>query len=115
MSQSALIVFLVSFVGGPLLCAAILRLPRTVTTLLILAAGVVISMSVALWMQSRDPLGSLTLMWIGWVLAVGLTAHAFRRRAALRWHPWITVIALVMTPLPWFGLATARLLTPLTG
>ncbi len=115
MSQAALIAFFVSFVGGPLLCVALLRVPGTVILLLTLAAGVVATMSAALWLEAGNPLTSLTLMWLGWVLAVAMVAHALRRRSPRRLHRWITVIAVLATPLPWFGLATARLMTQLPG
>lgn len=109
MSAPLLISFLVSFVGGPLLCSALLALPRSLFVLLVLAGAVVVSMTLALRFQGGRPVLSLGLIWLGWVLAVAMVALAVMRRAP-QTRRWVTVIALLATTLPWFGLATARLM-----
>ena len=54
---------------------------------------------------------SLGLMWLSWVLAVAmvaLTLHRHAGHAAPR--RGVTIAGLLATPLPWFGLATARMM-----
>lgn len=109
MSAPLLISFVGSFIAGPLLCSALLQLPRSVSTLIGLAAGVVVFMALALHFQGSREALSLGLMWLGWVSAVAMVALAVQRRAP-QTRRWVTVIALLATTLPWFGLATARLM-----
>ena len=108
--QPTLVAFVVSFVGGPLLCAAFLRMPSSLGMLLGLAAGVALTMAVALWLEDRDPLASLTALWLGWILAVAMVAHALFRRLGKKARRWVFVVALLATPLPWFGLAAAQMM-----
>ncbi len=103
--------FLVTFVAGPLLCAGLLRLPSTLRVLAGLAMAVVVGMGAALWLEPRAPLPSRLRRWAGWVTAVAMVGHAlYRRLEGRRARRWITVIAILATTLPWFGLATARLM-----
>lgn len=111
MSSSVIIAFVMTFGAGPLLCAGLLRLPSTLRVLLGLGAVVVVSMGIALWLELRAPLTSLALLWLGWVSAVSMVAHALRRRITSRTaRRWLTVIAILATTLPWFGLATAQMM-----
>ncbi|MDJ0822024.1 MAG: hypothetical protein QNJ09_09495 [Paracoccaceae bacterium] len=115
METNTLIAFVVNFAGGPALCALLLRLPTRLWVLILLALGVIAAAAVAIWLQPRTGptslMGSLLTLWLAWVLAVALMAQALRRRIA---HPvprrWVTIIALLATTLPWFGLATARMM-----
>lgn len=112
MTGIVLAAFVISFVVGPVLCAVFLKLPSTVVVLVSMAALVVAPMAVALWLETRAPIASLTLMWLGWVAACAMVGHAFLRRLdGPRLRRWITVTAILSTTLPWFGLATARLMT----
>ncbi|WP_425074276.1 hypothetical protein [Sagittula sp. S175] len=100
-----------SFVVGPALCALLLRMPATLRVLVSLAILEVMMMGAALFLRDRAPAPSLVALWLGWVAACAMIAHALRRRiASPRARRWITVIAILATTLPWFGLATARLI-----
>lgn len=115
MTQAALIGFLVCFVAGPLICAVLLRLPSRLWSLIALAVGVVVTVGLALrWrLETGDAaLPSLMALWLGWVLAVSMVALAFKARVTEpRQRRWLTVIALLSTTLPWFGLATAQMMS----
>ena len=103
--------FVASFIFGPLLCALALSLPARPLSLLVLGAGVVAAVSAALRLQQGSAVPSLIALWLAWVLAVSMVALALSRRlSAPRARRWLTVIALLTTTLPWFGLATARLM-----
>ncbi len=114
MFQMTVGAFVVTFIGGPLICALILRLPAKPPTLIVLGVGVVGAVMLALRMQQMGAdwaVGSLVALWLAWVLAVGMVALAVRRHmTGPRASRWLTVIALLTTTLPWFGLATARLM-----
>ena len=93
MASPVIAAFVVTFVGGPLLCALLLRLPATLGTLIALGLLVVVTSTGALTAEGRMPLASLLMMWLGWVAACAMVAHALRRRiTALRPRRWITVI-----------------------
>ncbi|MFW2542698.1 hypothetical protein ACN2XU_08660 [Primorskyibacter sp. 2E107] len=106
--------FVLIFGAGPLLCALLLRLPTRLSVLIGLGLAAIFCVTLALMLQSLGPmrmLSSLILLWLAWVLAVAMTGHAFLRRlTGLRARRWVTTIALLTTTLPWFGLATARLM-----
>ncbi|KUF10629.1 hypothetical protein [Pseudoponticoccus marisrubri] len=111
MAPPVLIAFGMTFVGGPLLCALLLRLPHGVRTLGALAVAMALTMAAALALQGRSAAGSLAMLWLAWVLAIAMVAMALRRRASgPRLHRWVTIVALMATTLPWFGLATARMM-----
>ena len=111
MSPAVVLAFLTAFVAGPALCAALLRLPARAPVLALLAGGVAVSSLAALrWQALGDPpLIPLGLFWLGWVLAISMVAIAVRDRLIdPEARRWTTVLALLSTTLPWFGLATAR-------
>ncbi len=112
MSAATFIAFALCFVAGPLLYALLLRLGPGLTPLLALALAVVASALLALVLQPSAPAPSLALLWLSWVLAVAMVALVLRRPmttpAARR---AVAILGLCATPLPWFGLATARLMT----
>ncbi len=114
MDRATLIAFGVTFVAGPALCALCLRLPPRPLSLALLAVGVVGAVSLALWLQVTGGLGqlwSVLAMWLAWVLAIAMVALAFRRRITGRnGRRWLTLIAILATTLPWFGMATARMM-----
>ena len=80
MTGATLIAFVLSFVAGPLICAAALRLPEHISTLTVLALGMIGITAFGLTRQGDNPALSLTAMWLGWVLAVAMVALALRRR-----------------------------------
>ena len=114
MTQSTLIAFAVCFVGGPVLCALLLRLPGTVWALLTLAVCVVLSVTTALSYRlagAEGHLTSLVLLWLSWVLAIAMVALALRSKIDNpTFRRWTLILALLATTLPWFGLATAQLM-----
>lgn len=111
-SPVILAAFGLSFVGGPALCAGLLLLPSSLQVLLAMAAAVVGTLTLGLVWETARPLASLAALWLGWVLAVSMLAHAlFRRTTGRRIRRWIKVAAILSTPLPWFGLATAQMMT----
>ncbi|APX22820.1 MAG: hypothetical protein CML50_07160 [Rhodobacteraceae bacterium] len=112
MSREALAVFGACFLAGPLLFALLLRVGPSRALLLSLAPGVMATALLALALQNTGAaLVSLGLMWLSWVLAVAmvaLTLHRHAGHAAPR--RGVTIAGLLATPLPWFGLATARMM-----
>lgn len=111
MTGATLIAFVLSFVAGPLLCAAAIRLPERTSSVAALALAMVAVTAFGLSRQGSNPPLSLTAMWLGWVLAVAMVALALRRRISQPGpRRLILIIALLATTLPWFGLATARLM-----
>ncbi len=111
MQGPVLIAFALSFIGGPLLCALVLRLPHKLWALVILGAGVVVSVTLALRWQTEQAAQSVVALWLAWVLAVAMVTMALRRRiAAPKTRRLVTILALLATTLPWFGLATARIM-----
>ena len=112
MSSAAFIAFALCFVAGPLAYALLLRLVAGLTARLALALAVVASALLALVLQPSAPASSLALMWFAWVLAVAMMALTLRRHVtAPAPRRAIAVLGLCATPLPWFGLATARMMT----
>lgn len=112
MTLAASLAFLICFVIGPLLCAALMRLPPLLSILIplgVLAGG---SAFAGLRFQSAgDTLLSLGFMWLSWVVVVAMLALALSKRASdPRLARWITVGALLATTLPWFGFATAEMM-----
>ncbi|WP_425101579.1 hypothetical protein [Tropicibacter sp. S64] len=114
MSAMPFFAFVIIFVAGPLLCALLLRLPTRLSLLIGLGLASIVCVMLALMLQSLGPmrmLSSLILLWLAWVLAVAMTGHAvLRRLTAPRARRLVTIVALLSTTLPWFGLATARLM-----
>lgn len=114
MTQSALIAFAACFIGGPLICAVLLRLPERIWALLVLAVAVVLSVTMALSYRLADVdshATSLVLLWLAWVLAVSMVALALRSKISNRKaRRWVLILALLATTLPWFGLATAQMM-----
>ncbi|CAN0159183.1 unnamed protein product, partial [Chrysoparadoxa australica] len=111
MGHPALIAFVVAFVAGPLVVAALLRLSATLPVLVALSLTVIGAAALAVVFQGRSPLTSLIFFWFGWVVAVAMVAQALRRRLPGRTTRRLTLlVALLAAPLPWFGLATAQMM-----
>jgi hypothetical protein len=111
MTSAALIGFAITFILGPLICVGLLKLRSSVPVLLMLALEVVAVMALALYLRDRMPIPSLVFLWLGWVTAVAMLAHAFRRKLpGAEARRWITVIAALATTLPWFGLSVALMM-----
>lgn len=111
MGHPALIAFVVAFVAGPLVVAALLRLSATLPVLVALSLTVIGAAALAVVFQGRSPLTSLIFFWFGWVVAMAMVAQALRRRLPGRTTRRLTLLgALLAAPLPWFGLATAQMM-----
>ncbi|MBN9886191.1 hypothetical protein [Salipiger abyssi] len=110
MTPETLTVFTLCFVAGPLLFALILQLGQSLALLLSLALGVVAAALAAIWLQAGGMLfAALALLWFAWVLAIAMLALTLHRRVP-QLRRGVTIIGLLVTTLPWFGLATARML-----
>jgi drug/metabolite transporter (DMT)-like permease len=109
------------FVGGPLAYLWLLR--RHPSKKQFVGLGCIVAgstgMSFALRYLSgdwgQDPLVTLAgiaLIWVAWIAILAFMAQTFRqqdRRPAMR--RWTTVIGALATTIPWFGLASARMMT----
>ncbi|SMX26476.1 hypothetical protein TRP8649_00555 [Pelagimonas phthalicica] len=115
MESNVLIAFGMTFVVGPVLAALLLRMPPRVWVIALLAVGVVGATFVANWLTSQSqmsPYASLAAMWLAWVLAVSMVGLALRKRIENpRLRRWVTLVTLLATTLPWFGLATAQIIS----
>ncbi|SPF81241.1 hypothetical protein [Pseudoprimorskyibacter insulae] len=120
MSAAILTAFAVTFLAGPAIFAALMRLEPglfrlTALALLALlagASGMGLRTHEASWLPVTPEVATLLLLWLSWVIAVALVAMALRWRITqARPRRTITVLGLLATTLPWFGLATARLMT----
>lgn len=112
MSRELVIAFVICFLGGPLIFAAILRVGPGVSRAGLLALAIAASVAAGFWLQSlQASLGALACLWLAWVLAVALVVQVLRRRVPITGgQRWITVSGALATTLPWFGLATARMM-----
>lgn len=111
MPDPALTVFGLSFVAGPVIVAMLLRLLPRLGVLIMLSGAVICASALAVWLQTRAPLGALAAFWTGWLVAVAMVAQALRRRMpGPRLHRLTLLGALFAAPLPWFGLATAQMM-----
>lgn len=114
MDTPTLIAFAITFVGGPIICAALLQLPARLWSIGGLAFLVGLAIVAANQMQKASDTVSyrpLAALWLAWVLGVAMVALALHRRITARnIRRWITLTAILATTLPWFGLATAQMM-----
>lgn len=115
------IIFAIVFVGGPLAYLWLLR-PRPSKKQFV-GLGCIVAGSTGMsfilrylsgyWGQDVwVTLASIGLIWIAWVAILAFVAQTFRQqnpRPAMR--RWTTVIGALATTIPWFGLASARMMT----
>ncbi len=102
--------FAAAFGAGPAIYAVLLRLTPHRLTLLLLGGGVAVAIVAAFALLGQRPIVSLLSLWLAWVFAISLLVLALRRRALLpRTLRTSFVTGLLATTLPWFGLATARM------
>ena len=113
MRVSPIIAFLLSVVAVPAICALLLRLPPHPATSASLGLGAALATAGALALLARSgALPARALIWLGWLLAVAMAAQALRgRMPGPRARRALTVAALIATTVPWFGLATAEMMT----
>lgn len=111
MDSNIIIAFAVNFVVGPVICVLLMRLPARPLIILGMGVGMAAAIFAADRLTEQNGLGAflpLALLWLAWILGVSMMALALRRRfSAPRHRRRITLIAILATTLPWFGLATA--------
>jgi drug/metabolite transporter (DMT)-like permease len=115
------IIFATVFVVGPLTYLWLLR-PRPSKKQFVglgcIAAGstgmsFVLQYFTGVWGQDVwVTLAGIALIWIAWIAILAFVAQTFRQqdpRPAMR--RWTMVIGALATTIPWFGLASARMMT----
>ena len=120
--MSYAILFVIVFVGGPLAFRALTHNgPSPVAfrrlaifTALCAAVGLTMRYGLSqLWGQDLLVTGTgIAFVWGGWIGVLAYGAQALRRMdRGLRMRRWTAVLGAVGTTVPWFGLASASLLT----
>lgn len=115
-------IFVVFFVGGPLIFRALTRAApsRSAVRALAVFAGVSALFGIgvrygfsSLWGENTAlTLVCLFAIWLAWIGILALGAQVLRaREPGLRMRRWTGVIGAVGTTVPWFGLASADLMT----
>jgi len=116
------VLFAIVFIGGPLAFRALTRggpSPRAfrrlaIFTALCAATGLTMRYGFSdLW--GRNILvtgGGVAFIWGGWIGVLAYGAQALRRMdSGVRMRRWTAVMGSIGTTIPWFGLASASLLT----
>lgn len=114
-------IFLVFFVGGPMIFRAMTKAPPTTVSLRLLAiltiscavAGLSLRYAFAdgggmsLWLTGL----SVLLIWMAWIGVLAFAAQTLRRNdPSRRMRRWTGIIGALGTTVPWFGLASANLI-----
>jgi peptidoglycan biosynthesis protein MviN/MurJ (putative lipid II flippase) len=114
-------IFLVFFIGGPLIFRALTgdaptkrRMNRLVVLTAVFAlVGLLIRFVMPdqwgqnLWVTA----GGVLLIWFAWVGVLAYVALALRRQdPSARMYRWTAIIGAIGTTVPWFGLASASLM-----
>ncbi|QFS84572.1 hypothetical protein FIU97_17575 [Roseivivax sp. THAF40] len=112
MMPPLLIAFVLSFAVGPLLFLLLIQPDPTKPLLAALAIGALAAALLGASLFDRSPLSGLAAVWLGWVSAVAFIAHAARRMMHRPRTDLATRVAgSLATTIPWFGLATAQMLS----
>ncbi|MHA6326946.1 hypothetical protein [Roseivivax sp. CAU 1753] len=112
MTSPILMAFAISFAVGPLLFLALTAPAATTPLLAALAVGTLAMALLGTTLSPAAPLVGLACLWLAWISAVAFVTHTVRRiwdRTGDR--GWIRVTGALATTVPWFGLATAQMLT----
>lgn len=112
--------FALFFVGGPVLFGQLTRAQATPAVLRRLAvltlamgglgvlAGTVLPALTG--PQTWAALGTILLLWLGWVSLLALITQVLRsRNHSGRMRRWSGVMGAICTTVPWFGLAAANI------
>tara|TARA_R110002072_G_scaffold57052_19_gene147087 strand:+ start:2921 stop:3292 length:372 start_codon:yes stop_codon:yes gene_type:complete len=114
-------IFLVFFIGGPLVFRALTKdvpTSRRMNRLMVLVAvfalaGPLIRFAMGnhwgqnLWMTA----GGVLLIWLAWIGVLAFAALALRRKdPSARMRHWTAIIGALGTTVPWFGLASANMM-----
>lgn len=119
MTAELVIAFASIFVGGPALYSVLMRLKGGVRTVLILAGFIVVTAATALYelrhgltgLSMAGPLVALFFIWLSWVVAVSMAVLSLKSWVSTdRGKRRLFLAGLLATTLPWFGLATARMM-----
>ncbi len=113
--------FLLAFVGGPLIFRALTHNGPSqpafrrlaLFTALCAATGITLRYGFApLWGRNFMITGAgMLFIWGGWIGVLAYGAQSFRRKDPGFWmRRWTAVIGAVGTTVPWFGLASASLI-----
>ncbi|WP_417723072.1 hypothetical protein [Salipiger sp.] len=113
MTQETIATFVLCFAAGPAIYVGLMRLRPGVVPLTGLAMIAMTAMAGAIGLRILGgALPSLGMLWLSWILVLALGALALRRRVRGRQLArWVTLAGLLATTAPWFGLATAQLLS----
>lgn len=116
------VLFLIVFVGGPLAFRALTRGGSSPVAFRRLAMFTAVCAATGLTMQygfadlwGRNLLitgAGVAFIWGGWIGVLAYGAQALRRMdKGLRMRRWTAVMGAMGTTVPWFGLASASMLT----
>lgn len=114
-------VFAVFFIGGPLFFRVLTKPPSSRGRLRVLS-GIVGALALSgfglryglagLW--GRDmvvTIGAILALWFAWIAVLALGAQALRQaEPGLKMRRWSGILGAAGTTVPWFGLASARML-----
>lgn len=117
-----LILFCVVFGLGPWVFLRLMRLTPAPSVLAKLALAMVICAAASLWLRFLAPVPwgvniwatwlGIGLIWAAWIAVLALVALALRQvDTGPGMHRWTRVIGAIGTTVPWFGLASARLMS----
>lgn len=119
--MSYAVIFLIIFIGGPLVFRALTRGGPSKTTFRRLALFTAVCAATGLTLRygfaehwGRELLitgTGVVFIWGGWIGLLAYGGQALRRMDhGLVMHRWTAVMGAVGTTVPWFGLASANLL-----
>jgi hypothetical protein len=115
------LIYAVVFIVGPCVFFALIRPTPTwrqfraliAITAGCLGLGLVLRFGMGGW--GRDPvqtLASMSLMWAAWIAILALMVQRFRAiDQGVTMRRWTAILGAICTTIPWFGLASARLMT----
>lgn len=113
MTPALITAFVLCFAVGPMIYAVIFRQPQSKVLIAALAIAVVALLLFSNLFKATLPSTSLMCLWLSWVLAITLvvrTLHARLRTPTSR--RWTYIAGIIATTAPWFGLATAKIMSP---
>lgn len=115
-------IFLIFFIGGPLIFRTMTqkaptssRMRRLISlTAAFVAAGLVVRFALPnLWGQNLwVTAAGLLLIWRAWIGVLAFVALALRQNdpTSARMRRWTAIIGALCTTVPWFGLASANVM-----
>ncbi|MGJ8616428.1 MAG: hypothetical protein ACSHWS_06270 [Sulfitobacter sp.] len=121
MTVSLILIFLVFFIGGPLIFRVLTKDLPTLQRMKLLGmlttgfaiAGLFIRFAMpGLWGQNLwITVAGVTLVWFAWIGVLAFAAMALRRNdPSAQMRRWSTIIGALGTTMPWFGLVSATMM-----